>query len=62
MGTIIEFPADAASRRLGSTIDGAARDGLGTVLILPVVRIDRDGDGGGPEEGAAPGRRRRRRT
>ena len=63
MGTIIEFPADAASRRLG--MDGASREGLGTVLILPVVRIERDadetGDGRGPEEGTAPGRRRRRR-
>jgi hypothetical protein len=65
MGTIIEFPADAASRRLGSTMDGASVGGMGTVLILPVVRIERDSDGtsggGGPEEGAAPGRRRRRR-
>jgi len=62
MGTIIEFPADAASRRLGSTMDGAPRDSLGTVLILPVVRIERKtGDGRGPEEGTAPGRRRRRR-
>ena len=65
MGTIIEFPADAASRRLGSTMDGAPRDGLGTILILPVVRIEREaaetGDGRGPKEGAAPGRRRRRR-
>jgi hypothetical protein len=47
-------------------MDGASRDGLGTVLILPVVRIEREaaktGDGRGPEEGAAPGRRRRRRT
>jgi hypothetical protein len=65
MGTIIEFPADAASRRLGSTMDGAASDGAGTVLILPVIRIEREpeetnGDRG-PEEGAAPGRRRRRR-
>jgi hypothetical protein len=61
MGTIIEFPADAASRRLGS-VHGAAGDGMGTVLILPVVRIERDADGGrGPEEGTAPGRRRRRR-
>jgi hypothetical protein len=64
MGTIIEFPADAASRRLGSTMDGASV-GMGTVLILPVIRIERDSDGtsggGGPEEGAAPGRRRRRR-
>jgi len=63
MGTIIEFPADAASRRLGS--DGAPREGMGTILILPVVRIEREagetGDGRGPEEGTAPGRRRRRR-
>jgi hypothetical protein len=66
MGTIIEFPADAASRRLGSTVDGAPREGMGTVLILPVVRIEREPEetsgGSGPEEGTAPGRRRRRRT
>jgi hypothetical protein len=65
MGTIIEFPADAASRRLGSSMDGAPREGMGTILILPVVRIERDPDetsgGKGPEEGTAPGRRRRRR-
>ena len=65
MGTIIEFPADAASRRLGASMIGAPRDGMGTVLILPVVRIERDTDetsgGRGPEEGAAPRRRRRRR-
>jgi hypothetical protein len=67
MGTIIVFPADAASRRLGAAADGAPREGMGTVLILPVVRIERDtddetGGGGGPEEGTAPGRGRRRRT
>jgi len=64
MGTIIEFPADAASRRLGSTMDGAPREGSGTVLILPVIRIERESEtsgGRGPEEGTAPGRRRRRR-
>jgi hypothetical protein len=65
MGTIIEFPADAASRRLGSTMDGASRDGMGTVLILPVIQIQRESEetsgGRGPEEGTAPGRRRRRR-
>lgn len=65
MGTIIEFPADAALRRPGSGMDGASRDGLGTVLILPVIRIEREvdqtDDGRGPEAGAAPGRRRRRR-
>jgi hypothetical protein len=63
MGTLIEFPADAASRRPGSTMNGAPREG--TVLILPVVRIEREVDetsgGRGPEEGTAPRRRRRRR-
>ncbi|WP_249167093.1 MULTISPECIES: hypothetical protein [unclassified Bradyrhizobium] len=62
MGTIIEFPADAASRRPAP--DGASGEGMGTVLILPVVRIERPTDesgGRGPEEGTAPGRRRRRR-
>jgi hypothetical protein len=64
MGTIIEFPADAASRRLGSTMV-APREGSATILILPSVRIEREPDktngGSGPEEGTAPGRRRRRR-
>jgi hypothetical protein len=66
MGTIIEFPAGAASRRPDSTMDGAPREGMGTIVILPVVRIERESDktsgGSGPEEGTAPGRRRRRRT
>jgi len=65
MGTIIEFPADAAARRPGSAMGGASVDGTGTVLILPVVRIERETDGAnggsGPQEGAAPRRRRRRR-
>jgi hypothetical protein len=65
MGTIIEFPADAASRRLGPTMDRAAQGVTGTVVILPVIRIERQveetsGDRG-PEQGTAPGRRRRRR-
>jgi hypothetical protein len=64
MCTIIEFPADAGSR-LGSTMDGAPREGTATILILPVVRIEREPNesrgGSGPEEGTAPGRRRRRR-
>jgi hypothetical protein len=65
MGTIIEFPADAGSRRLVLGLDGILPEGMGTVLILPVVRIEREDDetngGSGPEEGTAPGRRRRRR-
>jgi hypothetical protein len=65
MGTIIEFPADAASRRLGSTMDGRPRQGSATILILPAVRIERQTDetsgDRGPEECTAPRRRRRRR-
>jgi hypothetical protein len=70
MGTIIEFPADAALRRPGSTVDGGPREVMpgkvmGTVVILPVIRIEREPDetsgGRGPEEGTAPRRRRRRR-
>jgi hypothetical protein len=65
MGTVIAFPADAASR-LGSTMDRSPDQGTGTVMILPVIRIDREIDetSGGrcPEEGTAPGRRRRRRA
>jgi hypothetical protein len=64
MGIIIEFPADAVS--LGGSIDVAQRQGTATILILPVVRIERYTDetngGSGPEEGTAPGRRRRRRA
>ena len=65
MGIIIQFPADAASRRPGSAMNAAPRDGLATVLILPVVRIEREAaktdDGRRPEQGTAPRRRRRRR-
>jgi len=66
MGTVIEFPLDAASRPLGSNTDGVAPESAGTVLILPVIRIERQieessSGGSGPEEGTAPGRRRRRR-
>ena len=64
MGTVIEFPADAALRRL-ATVDGATQERKARVLILPVIRIERQveettGDRG-PEEGTAPRRRRRRR-
>jgi hypothetical protein len=65
MGTLIAFPPDAAARRLGSTTV-APREGLATVLILPAIRIERHSDetsgDRGPEEGTAPGRRRRRRA
>ena len=47
-------------------MDRAPDHEMGTVVILPVVRIEREADGtsggSGPEEGTAPGRRRRRRA
>lgn len=62
MGTIVEFPA---GRRRSAPGDVAPLAEMGTVLILPVIRIEREADetsgGRGPEEGTAPGRRRRRR-
>jgi hypothetical protein len=43
----------------------APREGTCTILILPVVRIEREPDetkgGSGPQEGTAPRRGRRRR-
>ena len=63
MGTVIALPADAASR-LGSTVNRSSDQMRGTVVILPVIRIDRETDetsgGSGPEQGTAAGRRRRR--
>lgn len=60
MGTIIEFPAAIARRT--ATVDPST--GPATVIILPVIRIERHGDettdGHGP--GAAPGGSRRRRA
>jgi hypothetical protein len=65
MGTIIAFPADADSRRRKSNPDGASRETTATVLILPVIRIERvieeTSNDRGPEQGTAPRRRRRRR-
>ncbi|MGN6286199.1 MAG: hypothetical protein ACTHM2_13715 [Afipia sp.] len=62
MGSVVEFPADALARRAPS--DSLPREGSATIVILPVIRIERYGeasDGHGPEEGTA-GRRRRRRA
>ncbi|MBX9710054.1 MAG: hypothetical protein K2X60_03395 [Xanthobacteraceae bacterium] len=65
MGTIIEFPAGAATRRPGSSMDRAPRVSA-TVLILPAIRIERYAEEPtgerGPEKGTAPGRRRKRRA
>lgn len=66
MGTVIAFPADAATRRAGLSKEQARQEGGATVVILPAIRIERyageTSDGRGPEQGTAPGRRRRRRA
>jgi len=71
MGDIIRFPANAVARRLGEDVAPqprrtSAKISSAQILILPVVRIERhaeDKNGGrGPEEGTAPGRRRKRRA
>jgi hypothetical protein len=65
MGMVVEFPAEATQRRPAAT-DLSRQERMGTVLILPVIRIERnEGDvfgGGGSEQGAPSGRRRKRRT
>jgi hypothetical protein len=65
MGMVVEFPADATQRRPAAT-DMSRQEGMGRVLILPVIRIERhEGDafgGGGADQGSPAGRRRKRRA
>jgi len=61
MGEVIRFP-DEAGVRGGRYIDASTEPA--TVIILPVIRVERslDGtDGMAPDPGNTPGRRRRRR-
>jgi hypothetical protein len=61
MGEVIRFPDDAGYPRGGRYVD--ANTEPATVIILPVVRIDRNPDGSGDvEPQAGNGRRRRRRA
>ncbi|HET7849825.1 MAG TPA: hypothetical protein VFL51_12270 [Pseudolabrys sp.] len=63
MGEIIRFPGDAACLRGGKYVDADTEPA--TVIILPVIRIERAPDGSDdsePHAGSAPGRRRRRRA
>lgn len=62
MGEVIRFPEDAGYTRAGRYADAATEPA--TVIILPVIRIERDPDGSNefePRTGNNPGRRRRRR-
>jgi hypothetical protein len=62
MGEIIRFP-DEASPRAGRYVDATTEPA--TVIILPVIRIERGPDGSNglePGTGNNAGRRRRRRA
>jgi hypothetical protein len=62
MGEVIQFPDEAGYARGGRYIDATTEPA--TVIILPVVRIDRAPDGSNglaPDSGSGSGRRRRRR-
>ncbi len=59
MGEVIRFPDEAGYGRGGKYVD--ANTEPATVIILPVVRIERGPDGVEPDSGNNAGRRRRRR-
>ena len=59
MGTVLTFPAARPAR------DGLPQAGSATVIILPVVRIERyddDPSGNAEPTSSSPGRKRRRRA
>ena len=61
MGEVIRFPDEAGCAR-GKYVD--ANTEPATVIILPVIRVERNPDGSNglePDTGNTPGRRRRRR-
>ena len=62
MGEVIRFPDAAGYARAGRYVDASTK--RATVIILPVIRIDRDPDGSNglePDTGNSAGLRRRRR-
>lgn len=62
MGEVIQFPDEAGYAR-GKYVDASTEPA--TVIILPVIRIDRGPDGSNglePDSGNSTGRRRRRRA
>ncbi len=63
MGEVIQFPDEAGVSRGGKYVD--ANTEPATVIILPVIRIERGPDGSNglePNSGNQSGRRRRRRV
>lgn len=62
MGEVIRFPEDAGQvHGLGRGRIVDANSEPATVIILPVIRIERAPDGLEPDQGNNSGRRRRRR-
>ncbi len=59
MGEVIRFPDETGCGRSGRYVD--ANTEPATVIILPVIRVERETDGLEPDTGNSPGRRRRRR-
>ena len=62
MGEVIRFPDETGCARGGKYVDANTK--LATVIILPVIRVERNPDGSNglePDTGNTPGRRRRRR-
>jgi hypothetical protein len=62
MGEVIRFPDEAGCARGGKYVD--ANTEPATVIILPVIRVERNPDGSNglePDTSNTPGRRRRRR-
>jgi hypothetical protein len=63
MGEVIRFPDEAGFARIGRYVDSSTE--TATVIILPVIRVERNPDGSNglePDTGNTPGRRRRRRV
>ena len=63
MGEIIRFPDEVGHARGGRYVDAESEPA--TVIILPVIRIERAPDGSNglePDSGNSSGRRRRRRV
>ncbi len=63
MGEVIRFPDGTGHARGGRHVDASSEPA--TVIILPVIRIERVPDGSNglePDAGNSSGRRRRRRV
>ena len=61
MGEVIRFPDEAGYARRGKSHEASGESA--TIIILPVIRIDRNPDGSNglePHSGNGVGRRRRR--